>query len=75
MNISRVGWGGVIHRDSHKGDNGGKIQAMVTSHYCMVRQVVLLVFSDSCVKKNPKVCPVPMNIYIYCKSYGLYSSY
>ena len=35
-----------IHMDAHKGGNGGKIQAMDTSHYFIVRQVMLLGFSD-----------------------------
>ena len=38
--------------DTHKGVNGGKIQAMGNSHYSIVRKVFLLGVSDHCVKKN-----------------------
>ena len=64
--------GEEIHRDTHKGGNGGNIQAMGTSNYFIVRQVVLLDVSDNCVKK-PNLCPVTMNIYTL-KSYGLDST-
>ena len=51
--------------DTHKRGNGGKIQAMVTSHYFIVCQVALLIISDHCVKK-PKhmMCP---HAYIFFK--------
>ena len=39
-----------IHGDIHKGVNGGKIKAMVTSHYFIARQVILIGVSDHCVK-------------------------
>ena len=55
--------------DMHKRDNGENIQAMGTSHYFIVRQVVLLGVSDHCVKKT-NICSVPMNIDI-SKSYGM----
>ena len=55
------GGGGSVQMDKHKGVNGGNIQAMGTSNYFIVHQVVLLGVSDNCVKN---VCPVPMNIYI-----------
>ena len=44
--------GGGVHRDTHKGDNGGNIKAKGNSHYFIVCQVVLLGVSDHCVKKN-----------------------
>ena len=50
-----------IHRDKHKGVNGGKIQAVGTSHYFIFRKVALLGVSYQCVKK-PNVYPVPMDI-------------
>ena len=55
--------GGVIHRDIHKGGNGGKIQAMGTFNYFIVCQVMLLGVSDHLVKKL-NVCPIPINIYL-----------
>ena len=59
-----------IGTDTHKGGNGGKIQAMGTSHYFIVCQVTLLGVSDHCVKKT-KCMPFPHeNIDIF-KSYGL----
>ena len=38
--------------DPHKGGDGGKIQAMGTSYYFIIRQVTLLGVSDHCDKKN-----------------------
>ena len=73
--------GEEIHRDTHKGENGGNIQAMGTSRYFIVRQVAQIGVSDHCEKK-PMTCP---HEYIYlkflwtgfhilqciCKSYGI----
>ena len=51
--------------DNHKGDNGVKIQSTGTSHYSIVRKVVLLGVSDNCVKKTKRFpCT---NKYIYLK--------
>ena len=56
---------GGVHRDTHKGCNGGKIQAMVTSHYFIVRKVVLLGVSYNCGKITKHMtCP---HAYIYFK--------
>ena len=41
--------GGVVDSDTHKGENCGKIQAMGTSQYFIIRQVALLVVSYNCV--------------------------
>ena len=49
--------GGGIHRDTHKGGNGGNIQDMGTSNYFIVRQVVLLGVSDNFVKKTYALSP------------------
>ena len=49
--------------DTHKGYKGGKIQAMGSSNYFILRQVALLGVSDYCVKKTLNICLVPMNIY------------
>ena len=51
------GGGGEVHRDLHKGGNGGKIQAMGTSKYFIVCQVTLLVVTDHGVKKKCIPCP------------------
>ena len=60
---------GVHEQVYAQGFNGGKIQAMGTYHYFIVRHIALLGVSDYCVlKKN--VCPFPMNIFIF-KSYIL----
>ena len=59
---------GGVHRGTHKGVNGGKIQSIGTSHYFIIRQVALLGVSDHCVKKKSMPCP---HEYIYLKSYGL----
>ena len=47
----------VPHMDTHKEGDGGKIQAMGTSHYFIVHQVALLGVSDNCVKKNCALYP------------------
>ena len=49
--------GGVIYMDTYKGGNGGKIQAMVTSHYFIFLQVMLLGVSDNFVKKSDDLSP------------------
>ena len=67
MTSSKGGRG--IHMDTHKGGNGNKIQAMVSSHYFIFCQAALLGVSDHSVK-NPNILPVPMNISIL-KSYGM----
>ena len=58
--------------DTHKGVNGGRIQAMGNSNYFIIRLIDLLCVSYHCVKYIYNICPVPMNTYIYIyKSYGL----
>ena len=52
MNFSK---GGVIHRDTHKGGGGGKIQAMGTYRYFIVLQVLLLGVSYHCIKKYKRM--------------------
>ena len=47
-----------IHRDTHKGGNGGKIQAMGKSHYFIVRQVAFIDVSDHFV--NEKTFALPL---------------
>ena len=50
--------GGVIHRDTYKEGNGGKIQAMGTYYHFIVRKFALLGVSDYCVKKTKRMpCP------------------
>ena len=41
---STKGGGGGIHRDTNKGENSDKIQAMFSSHYFIFCQVALLGF-------------------------------
>ena len=43
--------GGGIQRDTHKGGNGYKTQAMGDSHYFIFHKVDLIGISDHCVKK------------------------
>ena len=58
--------GGVIYMDTYKGGNGGKIQAMVTSHYFIVCQVSFLGVSYHCVKITKLMTCT--HGYIYIKS-------
>ena len=43
------------HRDTHKGGNVVKIQAMGNSNYFIFRQVVLLGVSYRCLKKSKRM--------------------
>ena len=67
MNTYSRGVGG-LHRDTHKGENGGRIQFMGTSNFlssvklgCLVFQIVLI---------REKTIPFPHE-YIFIKSYTL----
>ena len=56
--------------DTHKGGNGGKIQAMGTSHYFIIHQVVLLGVLDHCVNIG-KLMPCPHEYIYILKSYEM----
>ena len=55
---------GGVHRDLHKVVNSGNIQAMRTSPYYIVYQVILLGVSDHCVKQN-QTYPLSPQLYTF----------
>ena len=74
MKSSKGGSG--IHMNIQKGGNGDNMQALLTSNYFIVRQVVLLGVSDHCVKKTKCTpCPVHMNIYFKISMDRIIKSY
>ena len=65
------GGGGVIHKETLKWVNGGKIEAMFTPNHFIDSQNALLVVSNHCVFKKKYELSQRIYIYIYWKSYGL----
>ena len=51
------GEGGVIHRDTYKGGNGGNIQAIGNSHYLFSVKLRCLVFQITLFIKNYALYP------------------